>query len=128
MLDIRAFFTVALTMRFAVWGLYAFAYLVSPLPPVFAQIVTGSITGTVADKTGTPMAGVSVTLTSETTAAARTFSTDQTGTIQLNAIQPGNYTLAVEPPAFKRYQKSGIELTPDHQRSHGTITPDAAAA
>jgi hypothetical protein len=112
-------------MRFLRTGLPLLPLLLGVFSsPSSAQIVTGSITGTVADKSGSPMAGVNVRLTSETTAAAREAATDGEGHFQLNAIQPGNYTLAIQHPGFKRYEKKGIELTPDEKLAVGTIQLD----
>src|SRR5205085_10428819 len=62
--------------------------------------------------------------TSESTAAVREVATDGDGNFQLNAIQPGNYKLAVEHPGFKRYEKSAIELTPNEKLAVGTISLD----
>jgi hypothetical protein len=92
--------------------------------PSAAQIVTGSITGTVTDKSGSAMAGVSVKLTSESTGATREAATDPDGNFQLNAIQPGNYKLAVEHPGFKRYEKQAIELTPNEKLALSAISLD----
>src|SRR5437016_2545489 len=99
-------------------------FVLSLCLPSAAQIVTGSITGTIADKSGSPMAGVAVKLTSESTAAVREIATDADGNFQLNAIKPGNYKLAAEHPGFKRYEKSGIELTPNEKLAVGTIQLD----
>lgn len=88
---------------------------------VSAQIVTGSITGTVADVSGSVIPGVTVKLTSETTAAVRQVLTDQDGNFQFNAIQPGNYTLVAELAGFKKYEKKNIELTPNESLAAGII-------
>src|SRR5579864_5899696 len=92
--------------------------------PALAQNVTGSITGTVVDKSGSQIPGVNVKLTSESTAATREAATDPAGNFQFNVIQAGSYTLTVEHPGFKRYEKKNIELTPNENLSAGTIHLD----
>ncbi len=87
----------------------------------FAQNVTGSITGTVADKSGSRIPGVSVKLTSETTAAAREAATDADGNFQFNAIQAGSYKISIAHPGFKGYEKKNIQLTPNESLSAGAI-------
>ena len=89
-----------------------------------AQNVTGSITGTVVDKSGSQIPGVNVKLTSEGTAATREAATDPAGNFQFNVIQAGSYTLTIEHPGFKRYEKKNIELTPNENLSAGAIHLD----
>src|SRR6266568_637091 len=92
--------------------------------PILAQNVTGSITGAVLDKSGSQIPAVNVKLTSETTAATREAATDPSGNFQFNAIQAGSYTLSVEHPGFKRYEKKNIQLTPNESISLGAIHLD----
>ena len=89
-----------------------------------AQNVTGSITGAVTDRSGSRMPGVSVKLTSETTAATRDVATDADGNFQFNAIQAGSYRLSIAHPGFKSYEKRDIQLTPNESRSTGSIRLD----
>src|SRR5258708_12857134 len=54
-----------------------------------AQQLTGSISGTVADKSGSPIVGASIQLVSETTGASREGGSDAEGTFQFPAIAAG---------------------------------------
>jgi hypothetical protein len=92
-----------------------------------AQTVTGSIVGSVLDATGSALAGASVKLTSEETGAARDLSTDHAGDFSFNAIPPGVYTLTVEQPGFKKYQKQHIELTASERLSTGEVRLELGA-
>jgi len=92
--------------------------------PALSQNVTGSISGTVVDKSGSQIPAVNVKLISESTAAAREAATDSSGNFQFNAIQAGNYSLSVEHPGFKRYEKKNIQLTPNESVSLGAIHLD----
>jgi hypothetical protein len=60
-----------------------------------AQILYGSITGTVADKTGAVIPGVAVTLTNQGTGAVRSTTADTSGTYLILDVLPGVYTVSV---------------------------------
>lgn len=76
-----------------------------------AQQVTGSISGTIADPTGSAIAGASVRLLSEQTGATRSVESDSAGSFNFTAVPPGTYTVSVERAGFKKFQKQQIELT-----------------
>lgn len=86
-----------------------------------AQTVTGSITGMVTDPKGAVIPGVSVTLTSDNTGAARTEVTDQRGEFTFNALQPDKYTLTAEHSGFKKYEKKNLVLNPSDHLSAGQL-------
>ncbi len=92
------------------------------LMPMAAQNITGSISGIVVDKSGSPIAGVSVKLVSEATGAVRDALTEASGAFQLNAIQAGAFSVAAQHPGFKKYERHGIELTASQNLSLGTVT------
>lgn len=69
--------------------------------PLFAQIATGGITGTVTDPTGAVVPGVTVTLTNTGTSVVRTTKSTSTGTYSFTGVQPGTYSLRTEAPGFK---------------------------
>ena len=87
-----------------------FLWILPLLAP--AQEVTGSITGAVADPTGSVIAKATVRLVSEGTGAIRILSTDGGGNFVFTAVTPGFYTVQAECPGFKTYQRQGLELTP----------------
>jgi len=103
---------------------FALAFLSVCSAAGFAQSITGSISGTVVDRTGSPIAGVTVKLTSQATAAVREALTDTSGLFQLNAIPAGFYNVTVEHPGFKKFEGSRIELAPNESLSVGTISLD----
>lgn len=83
------------------------------LAPLIAngQGLTGQISGTVADPTGTRILGAEVVLTNVNTSQTRRVTTDNTGGFVFTQLLPGNYTLTVSQPGFKRYEQRDIELT-----------------
>ncbi len=85
--------------------------LLSPNAFVFAQQSTGSLSGVVQDTTGAIIPGATITLINqEQGSIARTVITNEDGSFVFTPLQPATYTLMVEIPGFKKYQKQGIAL------------------
>jgi len=76
-----------------------------------AQSITGSISGTVVDESQAAVAGAKVRLTNSATGAERTTSTNDAGRFLAGSLQPGEYTLAIEAPGFKKVERRSIHLT-----------------
>ena len=75
-----------------------------------AQEITGNISGTVTDPSGSVIPGASVTATNTGTGAQRVTQTTSAGVFFLNNLPVGNYKLSVESTGFKRYEASNIRL------------------
>ena len=71
---------------------------------------TASIFGTVDDVQGAAIAGANITLTSVLTSQVRTAVSDESGRYTFSLLPVGSYRLAVEQPAFRRYERTGILL------------------
>ncbi|MBI4905925.1 MAG: carboxypeptidase regulatory-like domain-containing protein, partial [Acidobacteria bacterium] len=78
-----------------------------------AQQITGSVAGTITDKSGSAIAGAAVKLTSTTTSAARDTTTGDNGDFLFNGILSGSYNLTVTHSGFKKHQTSNIALNPN---------------
>ncbi|HLV01935.1 MAG TPA: TonB-dependent receptor, partial [Acidobacteriota bacterium] len=89
--------------------------------PVAAQLVTGTITGTVVDATRSNIPGASVILENQQTGEARNTVSNDTGNFVFTAVPPGTYRVAVEIPGFKRYEQSGIVLSANERLPLGSI-------
>lgn len=76
-----------------------------------AQGLTGSISGTVADQTGSAVPGAEITLTSVQTGVSRSATTDANGSFVVTQLLPSTYRLAVTSKGFKRYEQTDIVLT-----------------
>ena len=76
--------------------------------PLAAQTTYGSISGTVTDPSGAPMAGAQVTLTSLATSETRTQSTGSNGLFQFVNLVPGSYSIEVEKTGFKKYSHRDV--------------------
>jgi outer membrane receptor protein involved in Fe transport len=89
--------------------------LVSMLPlsaiPAVAQATTGTLRGVVADPNGAVVAGATVTAKSESTGTVTApVTTSGEGTYEIPALLPGNYTVTVEAPGFKRAESTHVVI------------------
>jgi hypothetical protein len=92
------------------------------LPAVaLAQDMTGSISGSVTDPARAAIVGASVKLVSDETAATLTETTNGEGNFVFNAVKPGFYSVTVEHPGFKKFEKAHIELTAGEKIAVGTL-------
>jgi len=80
---------------------------------VFAQSDTAQISGYVKDPTGAVVPGATVTLRHETTGLERVVKSNTTGYYVVPNLPPGYYTVLVESPGFKRFQKTQNKLDPN---------------
>src|SRR5439155_18792077 len=87
--------------------------------PVFAQTLTGSITGTVKDQQGAVLPGATVTLTGKM--GAQTQVTDANGVYRFPALEPGAYEVAAELSCFQAAKQGDLQITPGR-----TLTIDLA--
>jgi hypothetical protein len=74
------------------------------------QVITSSIVGDTVGISGSAVAGATVTVTNISTGAARTVPTDGTGSYVFAQLTPGEYSLSVMHPGFKRHEVSSIVL------------------
>ena len=78
---------------------------------VHAQIVGGSITGTVHDPNGATVAGATVEVRQLETGATRTLTTAQDGRFFAPSVPVGHYAVTVSQQGFDPQEQSGINLT-----------------
>jgi hypothetical protein len=97
-------------------ALLAFAFSVTLFlsPFVFGQ-TTGSISGTVTDKSGSVVSGARVTVTSQATGVTREAKTDDSGHYVLTLLPVSIYTIAIESQGFQTSQQKDINLQTDAQ-------------
>src|SRR5439155_5617601 len=76
-----------------------------------AQIDTGSIVGTVTDKTGGVLPGITVTATQEETGVALTAVTNGLGQYTFPNLKVGRYAVSAELQGFKRAIKRDVTLS-----------------
>src|SRR5947207_6195239 len=81
--------------------------------PLYAQLGTGTISGTVFDQSGAVLPGASITATNTGTGFMRQTISSETGDYRLAGLVPGTYELAVEFSGFSRFVRSGFTLQVD---------------
>ena len=92
---------------------HALAALVLIGAPVttLGQGLTGQISGTVQDPSGSAIAGADLVLTNLGTTQARQGKTAADGTFVFTQLLPGRYQLVVTAEGFQKYEQKMIELT-----------------
>ena len=96
-------------------------------PLIYGQ-ATGSISGTVADKSGASVSGATVTATSQATGLARTTKTDDAGHYVLPLLPVGNYTIRVDFTGFQSSETKDLNLQVDQARElNFTLSPASVA-
>ncbi len=77
----------------------------------YAQIVGGTISGTVRDTSGASLTGATVTVRQIETGATRTLTTNGDGRFNAPSVPVGNYLVTIAHDGFETDQQSGISLT-----------------
>jgi len=80
------------------------------VPPLQAQVVNATLTGTVKDSSGAVIAGAKVVATNSGTNLTHETVTDAQGNYRLPSLVPGQYKLQAELQGFKTSVISGIVL------------------
>ncbi|MDQ2898259.1 MAG: TonB-dependent receptor [Acidobacteriota bacterium] len=78
--------------------------------PVFAQVDTGTITGTVTDSTGAIVASVQVKVVQTETNFQFSGVTNPEGIYRIQSLQPGPYHVSFEAAGFKRVVQGNVTL------------------
>ena len=89
--------------------------------PLDAQIITGSMSGTVQDPSGLAVPQAAVSLVHSATGRAREASTDVGGIFSFNGLEAGEYRLVVSKTGFKKMEKSGVVLPAGMRLPLGTL-------
>src|ERR1700678_1399137 len=86
------------------------------LCPLLYSQSNGSLSGTVADKTGSVISGATVKISSQTTGLARDAKTDDSGHYLVPLLPVSIYTIRVESQGFQTTEQKDIRLQVDEQR------------
>lgn len=101
-----------MSIRRVAAAVIACATLLLGTPLAHAQVLTGSITGTVADDSGAVLPGVNVTVSGERlTAGPQTTVTDANGAYRVDRLAPGTYSVKFELQGFKTVERPGVALS-----------------
>ncbi|MGH9937574.1 MAG: carboxypeptidase regulatory-like domain-containing protein [Blastocatellia bacterium] len=95
--------------------------------PSFGQSTSGSITGTVKDSAGAPVADANVLVTNPAINLTRKVVTNSAGGFTAPQLPPGNYNITVEKSGFKKLEKTNIVLNAIDMVNAGDFTLDVGA-
>ena len=76
----------------------------------WAQITTGSVSGTVSDTTGAVIPKATITLVNDATKDQRVSTSDATGYFTFAAVQPGTYTVNIAATGFEAWKQPGFVM------------------
>ncbi|MBM3810654.1 MAG: hypothetical protein FJW20_03350 [Acidimicrobiia bacterium] len=79
--------------------------------PAAAQVLYGSIVGSVSDATGAIVPGATVNVTNTNTNATRDTRTDAGGRYTISNVQAGTYDLKVSSSGFRAQVRTGVAVT-----------------
>ncbi len=81
--------------------------------PAHAQVLYGSVVGTVSDQSQALIPGATLTLTNKDTGASRDMTTDEGGRYSFVNVLPGKYDLKVMAKGFRTYTVSSVDVSPN---------------
>ena len=93
----------------------------------FGQSTSGSITGTVRDNAGAPIAEANVTIVNPATNLSRAVKSNSLGVFSAPQLPPGAYTVTVEKSGFKKLEKTGVILNATDLVNAGDFVLDVGA-
>lgn len=91
------------------------------MPSAKAQVVNGSISGTVIDPSGAVIAGATVTAVNAETSASSTAATTSSGAFLIAGLAVGTYNLTVTKSGFQTTVQAGVTVTAAADHGVGTI-------
>ena len=81
-----------------------------------AQVLFGSLTGTITDKSGALVPNINVTATNEGTGGVRTGQSNGQGLYSILDVLPGVYSISVpKTGSFAAYTQKGVAVDANHQ-------------
>jgi len=88
----------------------------------YAQVITGSLSGTVQDASGAVIPGAKVTLRNTLSGDTRTITSNGAGFFTFAGVISGDYGITVAAPNFSTFSESGIHLDPGDSRTLPSLT------
>jgi Carboxypeptidase regulatory-like domain/TonB-dependent Receptor Plug Domain len=97
-------------MRRTSWVVLLLSFSLSLSVSLFAQKITGTITGVVTDPQGAVVSGAQVTATNQGTGLSRVATTNSSGVYVVPDLPPGSYEVRVKAPSFKEFIAKNVTL------------------
>jgi hypothetical protein len=103
--------------------LQAFITLIAAASLSAQASFTGTLLGTVTDPTGATIDGASVAITNQATNEVSRHKTDAAGNYYVPNLKPGDYSITIEAPGFKKFVQDRIPLQIDQRaRVNASLT------
>src|SRR5947209_7247304 len=83
--------------------------------PISAQVATAELSGTVLDSSGAAVANAKVTALNTATNQSHETVTESNGNYVISLLPPGDYTVSVEAPGFRKLVQTGTTLQINQQ-------------
>ena len=96
---------------FGKWSLLILGAVLLGAAPVQAQVLYGSLVGTVTDATGAVVPGASVSATNTATGLELESSTGADGLFRIVNVQIGSYDVTVSSDGFRTHNQAGVSVT-----------------
>jgi carboxypeptidase family protein/TonB-dependent receptor-like protein len=109
------------------WSISALLLMILTASYGMGQSTSGSITGTVKDTAGAPIADAVVVIAEPSTKLSRQVKTNNTGVFVAPQLPPGKYNVSVEKSGFKRLEKNEIILNAIDLVNAGDFVLDVGA-
>ena len=107
------------------WRALLCTFVLGACPLLYGQ-ATGSFFGTVADTTGSVIAGAKITVTAQETGVSRDATTDQTGHYLIPLLPVATYTVKVSMANFQTVNQTNLRLQVDEHRELDFTLPPAS--
>src|SRR5690242_7046964 len=78
---------------------------------LFGQGLTGQVSGSITDPSGSAIPNATVQITNSSTKQARSAKPDQQGRFVFTEVLPGTFTLTIDAPGFKKYERPEVVVT-----------------
>ncbi len=78
--------------------------------PLFAQKITGTLTGDITDASGAAVEGAKITVRNQSTSVAREAFSNARGGYEVDFLPPATYDVTIEHAGFKKQVFQGVEI------------------
>ncbi len=90
-------------------------------PSAFAQVQSGTLTGTVTDPTGAVIPNAAIVLTNQANGSKFTSKSNGSGSFTFTGLPTGDFAISISSPGFQSFTEKGIHLDPGDSRSLSSL-------
>src|ERR1041385_6136521 len=108
-------------------GAHAIMLLLSLALVAYGQTISGSISGHIYDPQMAPIQGATVTVTDSSKNFSAVTKTGMEGNFLSAGLAPGNSSVSVEAPGFKKFSRTGIPLNANDKLDVGSLRLEIGA-